>query len=330
MSSRMRLGVSDTHSRLLGIRLQQIFCGVVGLTFLSDAVLIKGGIEALLIAVTAFCCLIPIRKLGTVGEVAWIALRYCVRRRNFVWSRRSKHLYELRHIGRLDLAGLDSNFESSLKLLATTLSLESEVSEFQVALVRSCQGSQTLVSTSSASNPGELWKTVEPHGESLMAREFWSELRVGDSYFTFLSFNSFSLSTRNPRFFNQFLAWLPSGSVILTTQVLGAQKALRISARAAHQSTIDSSVTQGVGFRTTIRGLTHMQRKGQQEREVESGATLLRIGVHLLCWGSTRKECRARVKLCVAEARRSGLPLRARYGEQRLFARAIEPGFSGV
>jgi hypothetical protein len=328
MTNRIPLGSSDAQSRIVGIRRSQMAGSLIGLIGLCEYLVVSAGTPALLVVLVAFASVAPARRGNTLGELSLIALRYVLRSRKFNWQPKSCSVYELSQIGRLDLAGTDGELESSVKHFVRSLALEGEPGELTLSLFRSGGHSSTQLASSSGSHPGEPWKRQIVSTTATPAREFWRELRINNRYYAVVSFDDFSLVTRTRYIFNRFLGWLPSGLVVVHAQVIGTQKGSRIAARAAHRVTIDSSVTQALGFRSTTRNQVQMERKRQQEREVEAGATLLKIGAFLICSGESREICRARVQSSIEEARRSGLPARLRIGQQRELFEALSPRIS--
>ena len=325
MTSRISLGSSDAQSRIVGIRRSQIAGFLIGLMCLCEYLLVGAGTPILVVALLAFASVAPLSRGNTVGELSLIALRYFSRGRRFNWQPKSFYVYQLSQIGRLDLAGTAGDLDASVEHYARSLALEGETSEFTLSLFRGGGHSATQLATPSQSHPGDPWQRETAVQIETPAREFWREVLINDRYYAVVSFDDFSLVTRTKHIFNRFLGWLPSGLVLVHTQVVGTQRGSRLTARAAHRVTIDSSVTQALGFRSTTRNQVQLERKRQQEREVEAGATLLRIGVFLICSGESRQMCRARVQSSIEEARRSGLPARLRIGQQRELFESLSP-----
>lgn len=325
MTNRIPLGKADTHSRLLGIRRSQISGAAFGIFALSDYVLTSSSFGVLFVSLLSLISVIPVKSQGTVGDFLITAGKFLLRRRSFEISPGSQFSYRLDQIGRLDLSGMDSEVVTSLKQFSTTLALEAETSEFQISLSRNFANSETTIQTISQAKPSEIWLPVSKKPEVVSAFESWREIRIEDSFYAVLSLDDFSLARRQRQVLSRFLGWLPSGLMIMRIQVFGTQRGVRMTARVAHRVSIDSTVTQALGFRADSRARVEMERKKQQELEVESGAAFMKIGLFLICSGSTRQSCRSRVKACIQEARRSGLPMRVRVGEQRTLFEALVP-----
>ncbi len=325
MIKRLPLGTNDVEFRLMGIKGHQIAGLSIGLMGVTDALFLGGGLKILVLSGIAFLSAAKIGNRGTLGEIFVVASKYWSRSRAFSMNCSDLQRFELRQIGRLDLAGRDDVLFSSLAQMATGLSLEGDGNQFSVSVQRESGRTSTTLSTSREYAPAMWWTKIEADDTPLVGREGWSTLKVGNRYYSVLNFDDFTLANRRKYFFERFLAWIPSGVVITVFEVVGAQQGLKKSARAAHRLTIDSSITQAVGFRTSARTLTTIQRKIQQEKEVEAGATLMRIGVYMLCSGETKEQCLSRAKQCIDYARRTGLPLLIKYGQQGPLLEALGP-----
>jgi len=325
MIDRIPLGKSDTQSRLLGIRRGQIAGAAFGIFALSDYVLTSSSSGVLLISALSLISILPIKNKGTAGEYLTRTGRFLLRRRTFEITTGREFTYRLNQIGRLDLSGMDSEVVNSIKQFSTSLALEADVSEFQISLARNRVECETTIQTLSQARPSEIWIPESNKPTRVTAFESWKEVRINNRFYSILSFDDFSLARRQRQVLIRFLGWLPTGLMVMKVQVLGAQRGVRVTARVAHRVSIDSTVFRALGFRADSRAQVELQRKKQQEFEVESGSAYLKIGLFLLCSGSTRQSCRNRVAACIQEARRSGLPIRVRVGEQRTLFEALLP-----
>lgn len=325
----MPLGAGDVGPRILGIRRHQVICSVVGLMFFCDALLLGGGSIGYFATGISFLVMAPIGQRGTVGNRISVLAGYLLRSR-IARFKPTGNVYELEHVGRLDLSGGEEVVIRSLQQICATSSLEGNGRTFGLSLQRSSAGSRTLLGGAHLSNPGWPWRQLEPTIEVIETREHWDAISFKGRFVTILSFDDFTYAARQQFMFERFLKWLPSGHIVLKIKVVNSQKGLRVSARASHRLATDLKVSSNLGFRSSVRALANVQRKLQQEQEVEAGATLLQLGAFLVCEAETRAELKVRVAQCLEQSKRCGVPLKVRYGEQRLLLNALTGVVSGA
>lgn len=300
------LGPSDAQSRWIGVGRHQAVLTMAGIVLCADW--LTGHhrpVLELIIGLVVLVCSVRFSTTGTVGELLLTYLRFLVRPG---WSELSITRttegtvvnadfnspvagYQLQHSGRLDLTGEDLDVAASVRELCTALSLASPGAHVSQHVFPTDTGHTTLLCTGLEQPPRGSWIRTDDAIDELLRvapqvpvplLERWSYVRAGEDAVRVARVHDFSAAPSGEAVLQSLQRRCPLVIVALHIDIIGAEKAKKLSARAVHQSSSDASVSQSAGFRRTARSDYALQRLRQREREIAAGESLLKVGLYVV------------------------------------------------
>lgn len=354
MSEGFGLGVADAENRWIGIRRHQAVLVISGLVLVGEWVTQSGSLFLEVVSgVALLACAAPTSDGLTVGERALILVRFIVRSKwtsvsaldsiggvevqaRSVTSLRS---YELQHRGRLDLSGRDVENARFLASFADALATSDHTRHFSVHVVTTPARVTTMLALPTDVTAPAGWR--ENHQLAIDALgsldcegigwllERWSYVRSANGLVRVLRVRDFSGVPDGRALLETMQFASPSLDVAVHVDVLGAQRAHRLAARAVHRMGSDEVTSGAAGFRRTAASVRSLERLRQREVIVVNGSALLRIAVYIVIRAATVGELVRDVKAVQRHAFESGLRCESGLGRQSSWYCGQLPGGPG-
>lgn len=345
--SEVPLGPSDAETRWIGVRAHRALLVVAGLVALGESLAVPAHLAVALVGVALALGAVPVGRDLSAAEALAVAVAYALRPRLFtvgvlelgdealVWSSGSVAVRaaERVHRGRLDLAGRDVD---DARALAAAVDAASAAGESRVSLTVLAAGERpTVLGSTAALSPPEGWRPgpglasvaagLGPSTE-LALLERPGHVRSAHGVRRVYRVRDFSAVAPGAALLERILREDGVADVVVRLEVVAADRAGRLAARAAHRVGSDDAAGRALGFRRSARAQRHMARLAQREREVAGGAALVRCAVYLVVAADDLDALLERAGTLWRRAHEAGLRLDAGWGRQADWLKAALPG----
>lgn len=353
MSDVVGLGRADAHDTWLGLARHQVVLVVAG-SFLCGDWLVRTHTLAIELALGVGLVGAAVRCLRglTIGEFTKVAVLYCARShwRSVASSREGDVVelvaggtatfrgFELEHHGRLDLSGDDVLNARRLSELVNGLAVGATFSHVSVHVCGVGGTVRTFLTLARDATVCEGWATSNALVEEVVERksgsmslilERWSYLRVSGGLQRIIRIDDFQGATQERALLERLQDSMSGIDLALHVEVVGSDRAQRLSSRAVHRVGSDAQVARAAGFRRSARAALATERLGQREELVASGHALLRLGVYVTMHCASLGELREASSELRRRAVASGLRLDTGVGRQWSWLSFSLPGGPG-
>ncbi len=353
MSELVGLGDGDANLRWLGIRRHR-------------AILVVGGVvcggywllhphSSLVELVTAMVLLVgaaPAIDGLTAAEVGLSAIRYALRRRWHtvsavetggdvaLWASGDVAVrgYELRHRGRLDLAGRDISIAQALASLLDAASAARGSRHFSLHVLNHAGTKRTLLAMPAGVTAPDAF---EPCNDLVFYVAGLGGAKGSIRILERLTYLRAPVGLRRTYRVRDFTSSAGSGllesilrspalsELSLHIDVVTGARAQRLAARAVHRVGSDDAASRASGFRRSARSSRNYSRMVQRETLVASGRSLVRLAVVVAVRSDSLDELHCQSRALWRDAHDGGLRLERGWGRQAQWHCAQLPGGPG-
>jgi hypothetical protein len=353
MSDLVGLGEGDATLRWLGLRRHRAMFVVGGVGcggyWLLHA---RSTPVELIMAIVLLVGAAPAVDGLTIAEVAMSCVGYVVRARwqtvsaietegdIALWATGEASLrgYELRHRGRLDLAGRDVSIAQALASLLDAASASRDSRHVSLHVLNCADAKRTLLATPvNVSAPDGFERCdelafrvagLDGHAASVQLLERLTYLRSRDDLRRIYRVRDFT-SSGGGALLESILRSSALAELSLHLDVVTGTRAQRLAARAVHRVGSDDEASHATGFRRTARTARNHSRMAQREMLVASGRSLLRLAVFVTVRSDSLDELHRQGRALWRDAHDGGLRLERGWGRQSLWHGAQLPGGPG-
>ncbi len=347
----LRIGLSDSQTRWIGIRKHQAALALSGVLFSGDWLLRRNSSYAeLAIGAILLVNSIPASDGLTIFEWLCEGVKFAVRGE---WSRIelstnddfieiktsgiSKFICcSLSHRGRLDLSGEDLALSDHLATFTNSLALSETTSHISQHVLCGKIANQAFLCIPSTSAIPSGWGKDNKLVHELVdfdsyfdVLERWRYVRTKNEVIHILRVTDFSQAPSNTSLLERLQVSNENIQLSVHYDVLTTQRSQKLSSRAVHRISSDNDLIQEAGFRRTAQANRSLDRLRQRELLVADGQPLLRSAVYISVKCSSLSELSLHVEKVIARANESGLRCQKGDGQQAKWFRYQLPGGSG-